>query len=146
MVRAASTIGFICCVVGLAPCRAAEPTLVAPAVTWDGVAHRDTPAAGPHEVKVLATAEAFRERWKVWRPGEKAPAVNFTDYFAVEVVQPGGQYSLLGLRVDEAGAARVNGIGILQQVGVPKGYGHTFAVFPRRGVKMVEGRELPAPK
>ena len=140
-------LGFLSCLLGVpALFSAEEATLIPPVVTWEGGADRNLPAAGPHEIKVLSNAKAFQDRWKVWRPNEEAPSVNFADYFAVEVVQPGGDYTLFGLLLDERGMASVNGVGALQAVDVPKGFGYTIAIFPRKGVKTVDGRDLPADK
>jgi hypothetical protein len=143
-----TTRALLSCLLALPSlCSAGERTLVSPVVTWQGSAQRNRPVGfGPHEIKVISNAKAFEERWKARRPKEEAPAVNFADYFAVELIQPGGDYTLLGLLLDERGKATLHGVGVQQAVDVPKGYGYTIAIFPRKGVKTVDGRDLPADK
>jgi hypothetical protein len=143
-----TTLGLLSCLLGIPTlCSAEERTLVSAVVTWQGSAQRNLPVGfGPHEIKVISNARAFAERWKARRPKEEAPAVNFADYFAIEVIQPGGDYALLGLLLDERGKATLHGVGVQQAVDVPKGFGYTIAIFPRKGVKKVDGRDLPADK
>jgi hypothetical protein len=143
-----TTLGLLSCLLGIPTlCSAEGRTRVSPVVTWQGSAQRNLPVGfGPHQIKVISNPKAFEERWKARRPKEEAPSVNFADYFAVEVIQPGGHYTLLGLLLDERGKATVHGVGVQQAVDVPKGCDYTIAIFPRKGVKKVDGRDLPADK
>jgi hypothetical protein len=146
-VRSLLVLGILISLFGLPTASLAEePTLVAPAVTWYGSALHKFEARGAVEIKVLSDARAFAKRWKRWRPKEKVPSVNFTDYFVVEAVQPGGVFFLIGLILDQRGKAILNGIGVQQGVAVPRGYGYAFALFPRKGVKTVNGQKLSAQK
>jgi hypothetical protein len=120
------------------------PFSLMPVQSWEGTTQRGMPAFGKRTTYVLDDAGAFAARWRAVRPGEKVPEIDFRTCFVVEGTYPGGQFALLSLRVGRGGVATVVGFGIPQGVAIPKGVGHTLAVFQRGHVRTVEGHKVAA--
>src|SRR5262245_38521806 len=70
------------------------PVLLKPSQSWEDRTQWGMPADGKRTVQVFDDARAFAARWQAVRPRGKVPEVDFRTSFAVEVVYPGGQFSL----------------------------------------------------
>lgn len=130
--------------------QAAGPPFEGPAVklkplrTWEARSQEGLPASGKRKVYLIERQDVLAARWRGLYPGVDAPKIDFGSNFLVEVVYPGGQFSLSGLLVGRGGEAAIAGSGWKQPVAVPKGLWHVLAVFPRGKVRIVEGQKVAA--
>ncbi len=113
-----------------------------PLIVWSG----RYPAAGTEKVpgtiktEVIGTDEVWMQFWKGRRGDEQAPRVDFTRAVVVVVTWPGmAADSLhLGQRGKHRHAAWVGA-----WEGRIDGIGYVMGVFPRDGIKDIEGQPLP---
>jgi hypothetical protein len=122
--------------------------VVRPAMWWSGLG-RVSDGGGPAlkaTSESIADAEAFGKLWKNLGLKEAPPRVNFKDYFVVVVFRPFGlDFELSGgLAIDERGDAQPRGMRLDADNMNSGVYSTTIGVFPRAGIKSVEGKKLPA--
>jgi len=123
----------------LASSAEAKPVKVAPGNDWveivnDGTLEKHAPKDG-----FITDAKAFETLWKAWRPKEKVPAVDFKKEFVVVTLAGGPNRPSISATLDE-GNLKIQAIQTL--IG-GDGFGYSIATFDRKGVKKVNGKELP---
>ena len=148
----------------LASSRDDKPTKVRPTEQWSGeIADDDRKKAAPSSGAVTSKAD-FEKLWAAWRGKMKVPTVDFNTHFvAVVFLAPGkGAKILEGTKGVVVVALEVDGKGNAKPVFGPdvgvgaagdpppkwamtKGFYYGLAVFPRAGIKTLNGKELPAP-
>jgi hypothetical protein len=116
-------------------------TTIVPVVAWyTEPVYTSGPTAPPKTI-VAASAKEFEALWKGWWPKVETPEVDFKDYFAVAVWKTfGHQYG--HLEVGENGDATIRGQARNPDFKSSAPISGTLAIFPRAGVKSVEGQRL----
>jgi len=135
-----------------------------PTATWSGdVADPKLESVRPNTVAITTQAD-FEKVWKAWRGAEKVPIVDFkTSFVAIMTSLPNKKskfvsgtkgISIFQMTVGEDGNATLlsgPALGTSAPKDPPekwvetKGFYYGLAVFPRAGVKKLDGKELPAP-
>jgi hypothetical protein len=126
---------------------AKEPAVIRPVLWWAGLhPHTDVGGGGGgQDVQLITRARDHTRVWKLLEPKAQVPEVNLKDYFVLVVHRPGGLTFLFGgLALDDQGEAKIGGIDEHPDNMNSRIYSSTIAVFPRRGIKTVEGKPLPA--
>jgi hypothetical protein len=90
---------------------------------------------------LITDAKAFEKLWKAWFKGQELPKVDFTKRFAVVTLAGGPNELFTKFKLDK-GDLKVEPAQTL--VGGP-GFGFSIAVFDRKGIRKVDGKELPKP-
>lgn len=115
----------------------AEKKTVKPLSEWFGsVADEKLEKTAP---QVVVSEKAWAELWKQWQAKGEAPEVDFTKHFVL-VVTTRGSRLMLSARLDDDG--NLDPLAIATRDLRP-GFRYILAVFPREGVKKVDGKELP---
>jgi len=118
----------------------AEPKAVVPDRDWAGIIDNDKLADEAPKNGLITDAKAFEKLWKAWRKDEKVPAIDFKKQFVAVTLSRGGPNKpRIAAKLDE-GKMKIGAITTL--IGGP-GFGYSLAVFPREGVKEVNGTKLP---
>jgi hypothetical protein len=121
--------------------RAAEP--VSPTRTWEGEFLDASLKQAAPKGGLITDAEEFAKLWKAWRKGKAVPAVDFTKQFALVAICPTkGERPVLAAMLQD-GALSVLWDSARRGQG---GWGYAIATFDRKGVKTVDGLELPPAK
>jgi hypothetical protein len=120
----------------------AERKQVDPISEWGGrfndtMLKKEAPKNG-----VITDAKAFAKLWKAWRKDEKLPKVDFTKEFVVVTLASGPNSALPEFTL-EGGHLKASD---RQTLVGGDGFGYSLAVFSRKGVKKVNGRDLPKVK
>lgn len=125
-----------------------EDRIVRPALWWSGLGRMSDGGgpAFPETCELVTDAEAFDKLWKKLGLKEAHPRINFKDYFVVVVFRPFGLDFELGggLAVDERGDAQPRGMRLDADTMNSGVYSTTIGVFPRDGIRSVQGKKLPA--
>ena len=79
--------------------------------------------------------------WKRWLLDEKAPAVDFGKYLVVVAVSKDGPIKSVTLRDEKKNGEMTIHI-TLDRKAKADGFHCMFAVFPRAGIKSIEGKEV----
>jgi hypothetical protein len=116
---------------------AADAKELVAAHTWKGSVDageppKDTPGA-------IVNAVDFAAVWKQCGRAEVLPTIDWTKHFAICQTTSGSRLNL-GARLDAAGDAKVLGMATRD---FGPGFRYVIAVFPREGVKSVNGTKLP---
>jgi hypothetical protein len=128
---------------------AKEPKMLRPVMWWSGLNRVSDGGAGGDEQTVILISDA-KEFNKVWTSlGTKvdAPQVNFKDYFVLVVRKPLGldlSPPFGHLALDDKGEAKIRGLNAHPDSMNSRFHSSTIALFPRSGIKTVEGSKLPA--
>jgi hypothetical protein len=115
----------------------AKPVSVKPELTWEGSANSE--AAGEKMPKVVTDKEKLTEVWIACERTNKLPEIDFSKKVVIVVTSSGSRINV--------GAARLSDSGDLKVVAIATrdfrpGFRYVIAVFPREGVKSVNGAEL----
>jgi hypothetical protein len=116
--------------------------------TWDGIvtdeslkgaaaslrAAGSSPAAG-----YVANEKEFLRLWKAWRPGEKAPAIDFEKEIVLVGVSPGPNRVTLVPKLDEEGDLHIS---LRTNLVEGKGFGYGIVTVKREGIKTVKGKPV----
>jgi hypothetical protein len=123
----------------LAGIATAEPVKVTPGRNWVAVVNDETKKKEAPKDGLITDAKAFEKLWKSWRKDEKVPEVDFKKQFVVVTLASGPNKPGISAVLDEGNLkilARQTLIG-------GDGFGYSIATFDRKGVKKVNGKELP---
>jgi hypothetical protein len=162
-------IGLLACIllIGAATATAApEPPSIdkRPTATWWGEIGNPKLESARPVTGIVTTQADFEKLWKAWRGEEKVPIVDFkTSFVAIRTwlrdkkskfVAGTKGVSIFLMNLDSDGEAKLRfgpAVGVSAPNDPPekweatKGFYYGLAVFPRAGVKKVDGKELPAP-
>ncbi len=110
--------------------------MVPPIKEWKGSVEdvallKDTPT-------VIADSKALEKLWKDWKVADKPSDIDFTKELVVITTSRGSQLRLLA-NLDE-GNLQVSGLGTRD---LRPGFRYVIATVSRKGVKTVNGKELP---
>ena len=128
---------------------AKEPTKVHAVLWWSGLEPRSDGGGGGSEqtIVLITDAKAFAKTAETLKVKEPRPQVNFKEYFVLVVRKP------LGLDlsppfgfmvVDAQGEAKIRGLPAHPDSMNSRIHSSTIAIFPRAGIKTVEGNKLSA--
>jgi hypothetical protein len=127
-----------------------EPAKVRPVLWWSGLAPFSDGGGGggAGQTMVLITdAKTFAKTAKDLKLTEPCPQVNFKEYFVLVVYKRFGldlSPPIGCLAVDARGAAKIRGLPAHLDSMSSAIYSTTVAIFPRSGIKTVEGKRMPA--
>lgn len=121
----------------LASAALAEKVKVKPVKEWKGSVadvklKKDAPS-------VITTQKELEKVWKSWKVEGKAPAVDFDKEIVVVTTGDGSKLSL-SLTLDDKGNLQVLGLATRD---LAEGFRYVIATVSRKGVKTVDGKELP---
>jgi len=118
-----------------------KPTKPVPVIQqWSGIIRdeeglkQQAPAAGH-----LTDAASFEKLWKLWRPKEALPKVDFTKEIVLVATAGGPNRVALSATLDAKGDLRVRSRATL--IGGP-GFGYAIATISRQGIKSINGKPL----
>jgi hypothetical protein len=135
-------IGFLVCLVALAlaaGAASAAPEKVAANRDWIGVVGDDALKKMAPKNGLVTDAKQFAKLWKAWRKGEKVPEIDFKKEFVAVTLASGPNRPSISATLEEGKLkilARQTLIG-------GDGFGYSLAAFNRKGVKSVNGKNLP---
>lgn len=116
------------------------PRPVAAIKTWSGIIRdeeklkKQAPTSG-----YLSDATMFEKLWKVWRPKEEVPKVDFSKQLVLVATVGGPNRIALSASLDDAGDLKVQSRSTL--IGGP-GFGYALATISRAGIKTFRGKPL----
>jgi hypothetical protein len=129
--------------------RADEPSKEVPALrAWDGVVQDESLKGVAAAVKAAGSSPAsgyvanekeFLRMWTAWRPGEKAPTIDFETEVVLVGVTPGPNRVSLVPKLDEKGDLRVH---VRTNLVEGKGFGYGIVTVKRAGIKTVNGKPI----
>jgi hypothetical protein len=122
---------------GIVRVSAADAKELAPVQKWEGSVDAGEPPKGIPAA--IVNAVDFAAIWKQCGRAEALPALDWTKHFAVCQTTSGSRLNL-GARLDAGGDAKVAGIATRD---FRAGFRYVIAVYPRDGVKSVNGTKLP---
>jgi hypothetical protein len=123
-----------------------ESQIVRPSVWWSGL-NRFSDGGGRVEpvTRLVTDAGEFAKLWTRFGLKVEAPQVDFRNNFVLVLLRPLGlDFEVGGLTVDEHGASKARGMPVHPDFMNSSFHSTTIAVFPRDGIKSVEGKKLPA--
>jgi hypothetical protein len=115
---------------------AAETTEMKPEQSWQGSAKDDEKAKTVP--KIVIGAEKFAEAWKACERTDPSPTIDFQKHFVVILTTQGSRVNprvVLGTEGD----VRVAGMATRDFL---PGFRYVIGVYPREGVKTVNGKDL----
>jgi hypothetical protein len=121
----------------LASAALAEKVKVKPVKEWKGSVadvklKKDAPS-------VITSQKELEKVWKSWKVEGKAPAVDFEKEIVVVTTGDGSKLSL-SLTLDDKGNLQMLGLATRD---LAEGFRYVIATVSRKGVKTVDGKELP---
>jgi hypothetical protein len=122
-----------------APAVLAAPEKVVPDRNWTAVIRDEKLKSAAPKSGLITDAKTFEKVWKAWRKDEKVPAIDFKKSFVLVTFASGPNVPSITATLDD-GKMTIRSIQTL--IG-GEGFGYSLAVFPRKGVKTVQGKELP---
>ena len=117
----------------------AAPTPLKATNTWMGSIDDEKLAKEMPENGVITNAKDFEKLVKVWKVAEKVPEVNF-DKEIVLVAKTEGSRLRLNASLDEKGDLKALGLATRDLL---PGFRYVIISVPRKGVKTVNGKNLP---
>lgn len=123
----------------LATAVAAQPTKLIPSDTWVSVIKDETLKKLAPKESVFLDAKEFEKLWKQWRPDDKVPQIDFTKDFVLVTLASGPNKPRVSATIEEG---KMVARAIQTLIGGP-GFGYSLDVFPRKGVKTINGKEFP---
>jgi hypothetical protein len=126
--------------VAIASTASAEPKKVTPDREWSAVISDNDLAKKAPESGIITDAKTFEAVWKAWRKDEKTPEVDFKKNIVVVTLALGGPNKpRCSATLDEKGDLKILAISTL--IG-GDGFGYAMGIYPREGVKTVNGKEV----
>jgi hypothetical protein len=121
----------------------AQGTEVVPNNQWgafftDNKLEKEAPKGG-----IVTDAKAFEKLWKAWRKGEKVPKVDFTKELVFVAVTTGPNKVSIHEGTLNKGDLKIK---VTATLVYGDGFGYSIATFNRKGIKKVNGKELPKVK
>lgn len=126
-------------VVGFA---SAESKKLVPNRNWVDVITNEALKKEAPENGFITDTKTFEKVWKAWRPKEKVPTIDFAKEFVIVTYAGGPNRPSISATIDEG---KVKILAIQTLIG-GDGFGYSLASFPRKDVKSVNGKDLPAAK
>src|SRR5262249_32065108 len=120
-------------------CRAA-PERLAPNRDWGAIINDDNLKKLAPKDGLITNAKEFAKLWKAWRKDEKTPEINFEKEFVLVTLAIGPNRSSISATLDD-GKLTVRAV---QTLKAGPGFGYSIATFNRKGIKTVNGKDLPA--
>lgn len=114
-----------------------KPVTLKPETTWDGAVNKE--GASEQFPRVITDKAKLAEAWKACEREDAVPEVDFSKKFVVVSTTSGSRLNVGG-RLNDKGDLQVLAIGTRD---FRPGFRYVIAVFPREGVKSVDGVELP---
>jgi hypothetical protein len=124
------------------PAALAAPKKVAPNRDWVAVIQNEKLQKVAPKSGLITDAKTFEKVWKAWRKDEKVPAIDFKKEFVLVSLASGPNRPSVSASLDEGKMT----IRVAQTLIGGEGFGYSLATFNRKGVKTVDGKELPKPK
>jgi hypothetical protein len=118
---------------------AAPPTPLKATNTWMGSIDEEKLAEKMPENGVITNARDFEKLVKAWKVAAKVPEVSF-DKEIVLVAKTSGSRLRLSAVLDDKGDLKALGLGTRDLL---PGFRYVIISVPRKGVKTVNGKELP---
>jgi hypothetical protein len=129
-----SLLGLICAVV---LSLAAE---LKPSHSWSTVVKDEALAKKAPENGVVTEAKTFETLWKSYMGDEKLPKIDFAKNLVVVSLAGGpNRPRVVSAKLGEDGNLEV--LAVASKLGGP-GFGVAFSVFPKAGVKKVNGKDI----
>jgi hypothetical protein len=125
-----------------------EPVKVRPVLWWSGLnpVSDGGSGGGGQKIVLVTDAKAFAKLTRALELKGPCPQVNFKEYFVLVVHKPLGldlSQPFGFLAVDGQGEAKVRGLPVHPDSMNSAIHSSPIAVFPRSGIKTVEGKKLP---
>jgi hypothetical protein len=122
----------------------AAPEKVAPNRNWVAVIRDEKLKKAAPKSGLITDAKTFEKVWKAWRKDEKVPAIDFKkEFVVVTLVSSGPNRPKISASLDE-GKLTIKVVETTQKAAV--GFGYSLATFNCKGIKSINGKELPKPK
>jgi len=113
---------------------------IVPERDWAAIVKGDAEMKKAPKNGLLTNQKDFAELWKAWRAEEKVPEIDFKQKFAVVSLASGPNRPQVKAVLTDEGNLEISAISTL--VGGP-GFGYSIAVFERKGVRKVNGKDFP---
>jgi hypothetical protein len=117
-----------------------KPKALKPANNWAAVVGNNDLAKKAPASGVITDAKEFAALWKAWRATEKVPEVDFKKNIVVVTLSLGGpnRPNISGT-LDDKGDLKI--LAFSTRLG-GDGFGYSIAVFPKEGIKSVNGKAI----
>lgn len=112
-----------------------------PSHSWSTVVKDEALAKKAPENGVVTEAKTFETLWKTYMGDEKLPKIDFAQNLVVVSLALGGpnRPRVVSAKLGEDGNLEV--LAVASKLGGP-GFGVAFSVFPKAGVKKVNGKDI----
>jgi hypothetical protein len=118
-----------------------KPKVVKPDSEWVAVVKDDKLSKDAPKDGVITDGKTFEKLWKSWRPDEKVPKVDFDKNVVVVTLSLGGPNKPKTNAKLADGDLKI--VAFATRLG-GEGFGYAIGVYPKEGIKKVNGKELPA--